>query len=172
MLNKICSKCENNLPITDYHVDRTLPNGTRKYRAECKYCVNKRHSKYSSSHKIQKNREWKEKVANMGTLPYWNIFASKQNERCRRMYNSFDELTGQELMDLFNKNPCCNYCGKILSNKDFSPDHIIPLSKNGRNLISNIAVSCWSCNKFKLDASKEDFFEKVKTIYLHMLSTN
>lgn len=168
MQTKRCSKCKEDLPTIDYHVDRTLSDGRKKYRAECKYCVNKRHKQYNSEDKKDKQRQWKERVAKEGSLPYWNLFASKQNERCKRIYKSTDKITGKDLKELFEANPHCNYCGEHLSPKDFSPDHIVPLSKGGRNIISNIATSCWICNKLKSDVSREELFERVTRIYTHM----
>lgn len=47
----------------------------------------------------------------------------------------------------------CHYCGcqLVLDHKMFSPslDHKTPLSKGGKNEISNYAVSCIRCNRLK-----------------------
>lgn len=45
----------------------------------------------------------------------------------------------------------CEYCGKYLlenieSYKEWQEDHIIPLSKGGKDEIDNIALSCRFCN--------------------------
>lgn len=42
----------------------------------------------------------------------------------------------------------CNYCG---TTEDIQVDHVVPLSKGGRNSIGNLAPCCASCNRSKRD---------------------
>lgn len=45
----------------------------------------------------------------------------------------------------------CEYCHapEVIFNVPFEVDHIIPLSKNGEDDLSNLALSCRSCNLWK-----------------------
>ncbi len=43
----------------------------------------------------------------------------------------------------------CGYCGKSLVGQDFEIEHIIPVSKGGRNSNDNLAVVCPNCNRAK-----------------------
>lgn len=43
---------------------------------------------------------------------------------------------------------CC-YCGNIVSIKDVTKDHLIPLSKGGRNYMQNKKDCCQKCNHMK-----------------------
>lgn len=43
----------------------------------------------------------------------------------------------------------CGYCGNVFSFKELSRDHIVPVSKGGKNKWTNVVTSCMSCNKFK-----------------------
>lgn len=45
---------------------------------------------------------------------------------------------------------CC-YCGKGLSNKDFTYDHVIPRSRGGRTDFENVVSCCVECNTKKGD---------------------
>lgn len=42
----------------------------------------------------------------------------------------------------------CTYCG---SNEDLTIDHVIPLSKGGRNHKTNMTTACKPCNAAKAD---------------------
>ncbi|NLB11943.1 hypothetical protein GX830_01010 [Candidatus Dojkabacteria bacterium] len=52
----------------------------------------------------------------------------------------------------------CLYCGVNIE-KDFTLDHIIPLSRGGSNDISNIDLVCRSCNSSKSTKTKEEYLE-------------
>jgi 5-methylcytosine-specific restriction endonuclease McrA len=45
----------------------------------------------------------------------------------------------------------CIYCGKRFKEDKLSRDHIIPVSKGGKNTWHNCATSCKSCNNMKAD---------------------
>jgi len=43
----------------------------------------------------------------------------------------------------------CSYCGSVLTLKNRTVDHLIPLSKGGDNSFSNLIPACRACNKGK-----------------------
>ncbi|PPJ61953.1 HNH endonuclease [Cuspidothrix issatschenkoi] len=45
----------------------------------------------------------------------------------------------------------CQSCGKISQETHLSIDHIIPLSRGGKNDISNLQTLCLTCNQQKTD---------------------
>jgi len=45
----------------------------------------------------------------------------------------------------------CAYCGNHYTFKDLSRDHVIPVSKGGANIWTNVVTSCKSCNHWKDD---------------------
>jgi 5-methylcytosine-specific restriction endonuclease McrA len=45
----------------------------------------------------------------------------------------------------------CLYCGKTLSDIQLTRDHVRPLSKNGRDVWSNVVTACRRCNTHKGD---------------------
>lgn len=62
---------------------------------------------------------------------------------------------------------CC-HCGKKISvGKDFTVEHVIPLSKGGTNNISNIVALCKDCNDAKQDRiiEPEDYLKYLDDMY-------
>jgi 5-methylcytosine-specific restriction endonuclease McrA len=63
----------------------------------------------------------------------------------------------------------CQYCGDQLNDKTLSIDHVIPVSKGGRNRWDNLTTSCRKCNSHKSDKAikpetipyKPDYWELV-----------
>lgn len=51
----------------------------------------------------------------------------------------------------------CYWCGKKYDVKDLHLDHVIPLSKGGADIWSNIALSCAHCNLTKHNKLPEEF---------------
>lgn len=45
----------------------------------------------------------------------------------------------------------CQSCGKTSTETNLSIDHIFPLSRGGKNDISNLQTLCLTCNKSKTD---------------------
>ena len=43
----------------------------------------------------------------------------------------------------------CVYCGKNPSQEVLEVDHVIPVSKGGKNTTENLVTSCFSCNRGK-----------------------
>lgn len=54
----------------------------------------------------------------------------------------------------------CQYCGKGISLRNATRDHVHPLSKGGPNTLDNIVASCKSCNGLKDNMSLHAFEEK------------
>jgi len=44
---------------------------------------------------------------------------------------------------------CCHYCGKTVASKELTMDHVIPVSRGGRSIKSNVVPCCAACNKSK-----------------------
>jgi hypothetical protein len=47
----------------------------------------------------------------------------------------------------------CAYCGKQLSIKELTVDHIMPTSHGGKDNIENLRASCKTCNNMKGEGS-------------------
>lgn len=71
-----------------------------------------------------------------------NEFIAKRYAKSRlRMYaNLFNRGMRKQLL---NDKSICNYCG---STEKLEIDHIVSISKGGKNNIDNIQILCESCN--------------------------
>ena len=63
-------------------------------------------------------------------------------------------------------NSMCQKCSKILLDRDIEIDHIIPLSKGGATIESNLQVLCFDCNRSKYNKLDDIFHKKAKNKYL------
>lgn len=50
---------------------------------------------------------------------------------------------------------CCNYAPKL------NRDHIIPVSKGGKNSADNIVMACYLCNTHKGNRTLNDWHDKI-----------
>jgi hypothetical protein len=54
----------------------------------------------------------------------------------------------------------CVYCGKHISDKEvLTIDHIIPVTRGGLTVESNLDICCEECNKEKADMNKEEYLK-------------
>ncbi len=51
----------------------------------------------------------------------------------------------------------CHYCGKALSAKIATMDHVIPISRGGKSTKNNIVAACKDCNTAKKNQLPEGF---------------
>lgn len=78
-------------------------------------------------------------------LKYHNEYLAKRYAKSRlRMYaNLFNRKARKHLL---KENSVCNYCN---SKYELELDHIIPISKGGKNELCNIQILCSKCNRLK-----------------------
>ncbi len=51
---------------------------------------------------------------------------------------------------------CCQYCGKRLPPEDLTYDHVIPKSRGGKTMWTNIVTCCVDCNRKKGGRTPEE----------------
>jgi 5-methylcytosine-specific restriction endonuclease McrA len=61
-------------------------------------------------------------------------------------------------------NGTCQYCGKTISIKDSSLDHVIPRSRGGKKIWKNIVLSCVPCNQKKDDKTPQEANMRLRSI--------
>lgn len=50
----------------------------------------------------------------------------------------------------------CQYCGLVLSSREYTMDHVIPRSKGGLSTWTNLVLACGRCNKSKANMTLEE----------------
>ena len=69
--------------------------------------------------------------------------------------DNFDPPLENKFLFRRDKNICL-YCGGQFSIYDLSRDHVLPLSRGGRDTWTNVVTSCRRCNNRKADRSPEE----------------
>lgn len=71
---------------------------------------------------------------------------------------------------LYNKyDGVCQLCGKKLTLKEMTLDHIVPLACGGIDDVSNIQIACKQCNWLKADSLPEDFADRISSIFMYQM---
>lgn len=175
---RICKECGKELPISDYPMCRGKPRIVCKYCVSAKYkqryntdkafhdrvvaAANKHHVDHREKHLEQMQvrhaeryatdeeyrQSWnKRRKARYATDSAYREKVLSINHAKRASISESDNVTAEEwLMRLEQFDGTCAYCGSTV---DIERDHVIPLSKGGRNIIGNILPACKSCNRSK-----------------------
>lgn len=168
---RICKKCQEPKPLTDFHKDKGNPDG---YRAQCKPCRNGYMSGYylanQDARKAYERHRRTNQPEHMRALDMARyerhkekrILLASDNVRLRRArqagVESDPKLTVLALRSI-DGDYCC-YCGVemtfvrgrrgegIASNRA-TLEHILPISRGGTHTFDNAAIACHRCNTSK-----------------------
>ena len=107
---------------------------------------------------IQKSKEWYEnnferarKTRNEYNKEYKNTKEYKLSSRLQQIKrrkitrHSPNKATNKEIKQLIDASTHCYWCNVKL-NEDFHIDHYIPIKKGGTHELSNLVISCKTCN--------------------------
>jgi 5-methylcytosine-specific restriction endonuclease McrA len=81
----------------------------------------------------------------------------KNSNHKRRTAIKSGDVTTKELEKLFKDSPLCYWCSVDLSTTHSHIDHYMPLIKGGTHTISNLVISCSTCNLQKGTKLPEEF---------------
>ena len=171
-----CAQCH-----IEYNRVWYLENTARKaaqgkeYRAANQDSIKVRQTKYNQAHKTEQsilNKRWYEnnKERRKETCIEW----AKNNKTKRRVYslrrkavktNLEGSFTDEELTNLFiTQSGRCSYCGESLLDY-YEVDHIIPVTREGStNFISNMQLTCKTCNRSKNNKLHEEYLEYLQKV--------
>lgn len=177
---KICSKCGYELPLSKFHKRKQCKDG---YSGICKECSNFYHKQYHDHEWYEKNRDKKlnshkkyrshnkEKINKKhaeytkNNPEYAVKFRQTRRAKIKGLKATYTAEQWIECMNYFN-HKCC-YCG---AEDKLEQEHLIPVSKGGEYVNSNIIPACKRCNSSKNDKDfltwyvKQSFYSEIKTI--------
>lgn len=103
---------------------------------------------------------WEHREERRRYRSFWGLLhpdASKhyRANRRARLKNAGGAFTPEEFgLKCLEADSRCVYCGEVT---ELVPDHAVPLSRGGDNLIGNILPSCVRCNRQKGSKTYEEF---------------
>lgn len=176
MLTKPCSRCKVEKPLEEFHKDPKSPTGKAYFckscvKANCKYWWDKnrlerlaRKKEYYLENKVAILAHQKEYIkANRETAREGQRRWRRENRERARENSRNKEATRralkaqcqgrhtvrewQRLVKQYGNR--CLRCGKKGEATTLTRDHVVPLSKGGKNSIDNIQPLCQNCNATK-----------------------
>jgi len=172
---KVCTKCNKEKESAEFYKDGRRVDGLR---SQCKECTNKDNSSRERKYKETRRKyresqhgKTKSSAAHRKAYVLHKDKILKQNASWRQtkkgrlssykrsaISRKIDwDITDEEFFSFWQKS--CTYCGDEI--ETIGLDRID--SQKGYSL-ENLTSCCSSCNKMKLDLTKEDFLEKIKQI--------
>jgi 5-methylcytosine-specific restriction endonuclease McrA len=170
---KVCKGCGAELPNTPefFYRDRGRSDGLQ---GKCKPCKNgyfqnwlepRREEVYEQNRQYKRGYDQRNKERR-GT--YWREYVQTPHGKAIRKANKArrtalertapgDHTAAEILQMIADQGGLCAYCEVPLDGV-YSVDHMIPLSRNGNNDWSNLAVTCPPCNMRKHTRTVEEFF--------------
>ncbi len=166
MATKRCSKCGEWKPRTEFYVRKDRASGLT---SECKSCLKQRQRKYNATYapviSERKRAEYRakyslrraqlrasyqrhaEKRRAEAIARYaqhrgrWIAYFHRRRALKRNNGGSYSHSEWRALCELYGNK--CVACGSWVA---LTVDHVVPLSKGGRNDITNIQPLCLTCN--------------------------
>jgi len=66
--------------------------------------------------------------------------------------SAFDTVPALDNRELFNRDKrTCMYCTETLGDRHLTRDHVIPISRGGLDIWTNVVTACRACNQRKAD---------------------
>ena len=108
-----------------------------------------------------------------GQLKGYYIFdteGDEKGENKKRYQGKRRVYTKEERKFIYRKyEGKCALCGKKITYKELTLDHIKPIFVGGADELENIQASCYACNQFKSSIRPEDFEQKIIDIFLYQM---
>lgn len=178
MDTKICNKCKVGKAPGEFYKDKSMKDG-RKSR--CKECfesyrnavhVKERNKAYAKGYMrdymaayrktpraIERYNRWIESEERKEYIKDYNasrrgklIQKTSSLNHSAKKRGANEVVTAEEVDKLFELYPSCLCCG---GTSNIGIDHIIPLSRGGRNIFDNLQVLCSPCNMRKYISSTD-----------------
>lgn len=181
---KTCTECKEVKPLTEFHKNRSKPDG---HVGKCKTCRtaevkewNKKNPDYKKGYRARNaeqiktyNHEYYSE--NRESAIQYALAWQKQNPDAVRHYrhvrravikgSGFPSDGWTALLNFYGAQ-----CAKCSSTENLQLDHIVPLSKEGKHELQNTQILCGFCNISKGNRHTTDYRDSSKGILLDRLS--
>ncbi len=177
-LSSQCKECENKKrKLRIKKSNKILTEEQKeKIKERRRFLYNLPNSKYKERIKAEKKRYYEKQVLNNQTGKYYEINkekfkAYKKSDKGRYSAINYrhkrrdllrdDDVTNEQLKNLYNTSKNCYWCGIKLVKENTHLDHLMPFKLGGKHTISNLVLACCSCN---LKKQGKDPLEFAKTL--------
>lgn len=154
---KQCSRCGEVKSISEFGPDKRKPDG---YQSQCRKCqafvrqvLNREKTLAAKKKRHQKNKERDNADAKKRMKEWVRNNPGRHRANCERRRGRKISADGPYTLKQWQRLLLlCDFkCLKCGSLDNIEADHIIPLSKDGSNMIDNIQPLCKPCNRSKHD---------------------
>lgn len=150
MNTKICYRCEEDKPLSEYGKVSRNKDGLKHI---CRQCSNEDHKNCYQRHRV----EYIEKAKAYHSTLHGQMIVHRTQARSRGIGST---LTDAELTLLFQVP--CTYCGDTTTGIN-----IDRVDSNISYTLSNVVPCCGTCNRMKNDHSLEFFIEHIKKVLMN-----
>lgn len=159
--NRLCKKCKQFLPVDKFW---RCPGNSDGLQSWCKTCTRASNPEYRKNYNKQYAETHREQMHVYAQRWYTNhpehakeyrmrrpeVHVSARHRRRARIAGNGGIVTSEELKALFEfYEYTCLACGMNGPDIKLEPDHIIPISLGGLNIIENLQPLCEKCNERK-----------------------
>lgn len=152
MITKVCTKCkeEKAATIDNFHRNKQSPDGLHP---QCKVCrSNQRKSYYYNGGGKEKAREHYD-----NNRTDYLLRAMKKRGYLHLTIEELDNIIDN--FQVSDNRSVCPYCDRVMDSKDMIHfDHLVPYSKGGADIVTNLIPVCKYCNRSKLDMDFKEWF--------------
>jgi 5-methylcytosine-specific restriction endonuclease McrA len=167
---KTCKKCNTEKTLESFSKDKTRKDDLQPYCKQCTSEYKKKHRQenadklkdyqheYYKANKLKLAKYHKKYLKN-GGRNVRKVYREQNKDRIKQLKINNDakrrrtkvksSLSGADYVAWVDAEfKICTYCG-INCSSNFHIDHVEPLANSGKHVLSNLAVTCPSCNLSK-----------------------
>lgn len=191
METKVCNKCDETKPLTEYHKNGWKPDGTRRYNGSCISCRKegrKLHYWADPQKHNESSRAWR--AANKESVSKYNREYNQANRDALLTYHSeynkshslqrrqaaekrralkleafVEDVDIQVLIE--RDGTACYLCeAELMFDVDRAVhlEHKTPISRGGEHSYANTALACAPCNLSKRDKTEAEYREWLQAL--------